>query len=55
MRTLKFRQPIINRDKSFKEWFYWGFVDGSFIEPAIQSCGMVAMTANGLCVVAVAI
>lgn len=24
MREIKFRQPIYNKDGSFKEWFYWG-------------------------------
>ncbi len=24
---IKFRQPIRNRDGSFKEWFYWGDID----------------------------
>jgi len=25
---LKFRQPIFNKDGSFKEWHYWGEIDG---------------------------
>ncbi len=36
MRQIKFRQPILNRDESFKEWFYWGFIgdlEGEFISP----------------------
>lgn len=40
MKTIKFRQPIRDRDGKFIEWFYWGFIDGDFITPALQSNGL---------------
>lgn len=40
MKTIKFRQPIREKDGTFKEWFYWGFIDGDFISPALQSNGL---------------
>lgn len=27
MRTLKFRQPRLDKDGKFIDWFYWGFLD----------------------------
>jgi len=35
MRKIKFKQPILNKDGSFKEWFYWGFIgeQNEFITP----------------------
>jgi hypothetical protein len=35
-REIKFRQPIRNKDGSFKEWFYWDI----FSSPAIQQNGL---------------
>ncbi len=32
-RTLKFRQPRFDSKGKFKDWFYWGFIDGGFISP----------------------
>lgn len=40
MRDIKFRQPIREKDGKFTEWFYWGFIDGNFIEPAIHLSGI---------------
>lgn len=41
MRLIKFRQPIVNRDGSFKEWHYWGNIsEKEWIEPAIQMHGI---------------
>jgi len=36
MREIKFRQPIRDREGKFIEWFYWGFIDGQWISPAIS-------------------
>lgn len=33
MKEIKFRQPLFNSNKSFKEWHYWGFIDGTFVSP----------------------
>jgi len=33
MRELKFRQPLWDEHNKFIEFHYWGFVNGSFIEP----------------------
>lgn len=33
MNNLKFRQPKFNRKGEFTEFHYWGFVDGTFIQP----------------------
>lgn len=34
MEEIKFRQPIYINSK-FHHWFYWGFIDGVFIAPAV--------------------
>ncbi len=38
-REVKFRMPLLEYGK-FKEWFYWGFIDGDFITPhsAYRKC-----------------
>lgn len=38
-REIKFRQPIRNIKGEFKEYFYWGFIDNTFITPANQCNG----------------
>lgn len=39
MNKLKFRQPILNKDGTFKEWFYWGDTEDGWVEAAIQLNG----------------
>lgn len=36
---IKFRQPIVDKKGKFIEWFYWGRVDGNWIEAAIHQNG----------------
>jgi hypothetical protein len=36
MKTIKFRQRILNADGTFKSFFYWGFIDDEFKGPAHQ-------------------
>lgn len=43
-REIRYRQPIRNRDGSFKEWFYWGFINGQWIENAIHLNGLDTRT-----------
>jgi len=33
MRPLKFRQPRLDNNGNFIDWFYWGFIDDGFIAP----------------------
>jgi len=33
MREIKFRQPILDLNGKFQEWFYWGFINNGFIAP----------------------
>ncbi len=33
MREVKFRQARHDSTGKFREWFYWGFIDGGFIAP----------------------
>lgn len=44
MRTIKFRQPIRNKKGIFLEWFYWGYIDGQWIQAAIQQNGLDTRT-----------
>lgn len=37
MREIKYRQPIRDRNGKFIEWFYWGYIDGTWIQWALQS------------------
>ena len=39
-REIKFRQPIRDKKGKFLEWFYWGFIDGEWIQWAIQQNGL---------------
>lgn len=36
MREIKFRQPLLNLQGKFQEWFYWGFINGGFTAPLRQ-------------------
>ena len=40
MIDIKFRQPIRNKNGKFIEWFFWGFIDGQWIQWAIQQNGI---------------
>jgi len=40
MRDIKFRQPIRNKQGKFIEWFYWGCIDGEWIQWATQQNGL---------------
>ncbi|HUV46310.1 MAG TPA: YopX family protein [Dehalococcoidia bacterium] len=31
MREIKFRQPLLNPDKTFNHFHYWGIIEGTFI------------------------
>jgi hypothetical protein len=33
MREIKFRQPLLNINGKFQEWFYWGFINNGFTAP----------------------
>lgn len=45
----KFRQPIMDVKGNFKEWFYWGFIDGQFIQPAIHLNGNDTRNESDIC------
>lgn len=32
-REIKYRQPLFNEHREFKEWHYWGVIDGSWVGP----------------------
>jgi len=36
-REIKFRQPRLDDQGDFIEWFYWGFIDNGFIAPLRQN------------------
>lgn len=44
MRQIKFRQPIRTKAGVFTQWFYWGYIDGQWIEPAIHLSGIDTRT-----------
>ncbi|HTJ53750.1 MAG TPA: YopX family protein [Cyclobacteriaceae bacterium] len=41
---IKFRQPIRTKSLQFIEWFYWGYIDGEWIQPAIHLKGIDTRT-----------